>query len=184
MPDPPTLTALLTAAQIRDRVRELAADINDRYSAGQDLHLVAVLKGSFIFLADLVRALDRPITLDFVAVSSYDSGTRSSGSVTLVKDLDVGITDRDVLVVEDIVDTGVTLSWLLDTFRARQPRSLRTVSLLDKPARRTAAVDIEHVGFTIEDRFVVGYGLDLDQRFRHLPYVAVLGRHDTRKPSD
>ena len=140
MPDPPTLTALLTAAQIRDRVRELAADINDRYSAGQDLHLVAVLKGSFIFLADLVRALDRPITLDFVAVSSYDSGTRSSGSVTLVKDLDVGITDRDVLVVEDIVDTGVTLSWLLDTFRARQPRSrpqrsVRTLSCWNARAR-------------------------------------------------
>ena len=178
MSDPPTLRVLLTASQLQDRVRELAGDINDSYPDGQDLHLVAVLKGSFIFFADLVRALDRPVTLDFVAVSSYGRGTRSSGSVMLVKDLDVGITDRDVLVVEDIVDTGVTLSWLLDTFRARQPRSLRTVALLDKRSRRTAAVDIEHVGFTIEDRFVVGYGLDFAQRFRHLPHVAVLSQHD------
>ena len=168
------LTVLLTADQIRDRVGELAAGINASYPAGRDLHLVSVLKGSFIFLADLVRALGRPLTLDFVVLSSYHGGTRSSGRVTVVKDLDMGIRDRDVLVVEDIVDTGQTLVWLLDHLRARRPRSLRTVSLLDKRSRRTAKVAIEHVGFSIEDRFVVGYGLDHAEQWRQLPYIAVL----------
>ena len=174
MIDETALRVLLTAVQLRNRVRELAAEINTNYPAGRDPHLVSVLKGGFIFLADLVRALDRPVTIDFVAVASYGAGTRSSGVVTLAKDLEIGITDRDVLIVEDIVDTGQTLSWLLDTFQARHPRSLRTVSLLDRRSRRTAAVGIEHVGFTIDDRFVVGYGLDYAEQFRHLPYVAVL----------
>ena len=175
------LTVLLTADQIRDRVRALAAEINASYPAGRELHLVSVLKGGFIFLADLVRALDRPVTVDFVAVASYGTSTRSAGVVRQVANLKIGITDRDVLIVEDIVDTGRTLSWLLDTFRARHPRSLRTVSLLDKPSRRTAKVGIEHVGFTIEDRFVVGYGLDYAEQFRQLPYVAVLGRNHDRQ---
>ena len=174
MIDETALRVLLTAVQLRNRVRELAAEINTSYPAGRDPHLVSVLKGGFIFLADLVRALDRPVTIDFVAVASYGAGTRSCGVVTLAKDLEIGITDRDVLIVEDIVDTGQTLSWLLDTFQARHPRSLRTVSLLDKRSRRTAEVGIEHVGFTIDDRFVVGYGLDYAEQFRHLPYVAVL----------
>jgi len=174
MIDETALTVLLTADQLRDRVRELAAEINTSYPTGRDPHLVTVLKGGFIFLADLVRALDRPVTIDFVSVASYGTGTRSSGVVTLATDFEIDITDRDVLIVEDIVDTGQTLSWLLDTFRARHPRSLRTVSLLDKRSGRTAEVDIEHVGFTIEDRFVVGYGLDYAEQFRHLPYVAVL----------
>ena len=172
-----TLTVLLTADQVRDRVRELAAEINTSYPAGRDPHLVSVLKGGFIFLADLVRALDRPVTIDFVAVASYGTGTRSSGVITLTKDLEIGIADRDVLIVEDIVDTGQTLSWLLDSFRARHPRSLRTVSLLEKRSRRTVEVGIEHVGFTIADRFVVGYGLDYAEQFRHLPYIAVLDQH-------
>ena len=175
MIDEPALTVLLTADQVRDRVRELAAEINASYPAGWDLHLVSVLKGGFIFLADLVRALDRPVTIDFVAVASYGTGIRSAGVVSLTANLEISITDRDVLIVDDIVDTGQTLSWLLDTFRVRHPRSLRTVSLLDKPSRRTAEVGIEHVGFTIEDRFVVGYGLDYAEQFRHLPYIAVLG---------
>ena len=174
MSDQLPLTVLLTADQIRDRVGELATDINTSYPAGRDLHLVSVLKGSFIFLADLVRALNRPLTLDFVVVTSYHDGTQSSGRVTLVKDLETGIRDRDVLIVEDIVDTGQTLSWLLDHFRAQQPRSLRTVSLLDKRSRRTATVAIEYVGFSIEDRFVVGYGLDHAEQCRQLPYIAVL----------
>ena len=124
--------------------------------------------------------MERPVTIDFVTLASYGTGTRSTGDVRLVADLEIGITDRDVLIVEDIVDTGRTLAWLLDAFRARRPRSLRTVSLLDKPARRTAEVGIDHVGFTIENRFVVGYGLDYAERFRHLPYVAVLGPSDDR----
>ena len=172
----PRLTVLLTADQIRDRVRVLAAEINARYPAGRDPHLVGILKGGVVFLADLVRALERPVTVDFVRVASYGTGTRSAGDVKLVVDLETGIADRDVLIVEDIVDTGRTLAWLRDTFRARRPRSFRTVSLLNKPARRTVAVDIEHIGFTIEDRFVVGYGLDHAERFRQLPYVAVLER--------
>ena len=174
MIDESALTVLLTADQLRDRVRELAADINTSYPAGRDPHLVSVLKGGFIFLADLVRALDRPVTIDFVALASYGTGIRSSGVVTLTKDVEIGITGRDVLVVEDVVDTGLTLSWLLDTFRARQPRSLHTVALLDKRSRRTAEVSVEHVGFTIEGRFVVGYGLDYAEQFRQLPYIAVL----------
>ena len=178
----PTLTVLLTAEQLRDRVRELAAEINISYPAGRDPHLVSVLKGGVIFLADLVRALDRPVTIDFVAVASYGTGTRSSGVVKLTTDLEIGITDRDVLIVEDIVDSGQTLAWLLDTFRARHPRSLRTVSLLDKRSRRTVDVGIEHVGFTIDDRFVVGYGLDYAEQFRHLPYVAVLHQPADRDP--
>ena len=182
MIDEPVLTVLFTANQVRVRVRELAAEINASYPAGLDLHLVSVLKGGFIFLADLVRALDRPVTIDFVAVASYGTATRSAGVVKLVANLEVGITDRDVLIVEDIVDTGQTLSWLLDTFQARHPRSLRTVSLLDKPSRRAVEVSIEHVGFTIEDRFVVGYGLDYAEQFRHLPYVAVLSPE--RNPAD
>ena len=173
----PTLTVLLTADQLRDRVRELAAEINSRYPPGRDPHLVSVLKGGFIFLADLVRALERPVTIDFVAVASYGSGTRSSGVVRLAADLEVDIAERDVLIVEDIVDSGQTLSWLLDRFRARHPRSLRTVSLLDKRSRRLVEVGIEHVGFTIDDRFVVGYGLDYAEQFRQLPYVAVLDQH-------
>ena len=183
-PDRLPLKVLLTAGQIRDRVRELAADINRSYPAGRDPHLVSVLKGSVIFLADLVRALDRPVTIDFVMVSSYRGDTRSSGRVTLVKDLDIGLTDRDVLIVEDIVDTGQTLWWLLDNFLARQPRSLRTVSLLDKRSRRTVEVDIEHVGFAIEDRFVVGYGLDYAEQFRQLPYIAVLNQQGQQGRED
>jgi hypoxanthine phosphoribosyltransferase len=173
----PSLTVLLTAEQIRDRVRELAAEINEGHPAGQDLHLVSVLKGSIIFLADLVRALDRQVTIDFVAVASYGTGTRSSGVVKLVKDLENGIQGRHVLLVEDIVDTGQTLSWLRKALRARHPRSLSAVSLLDKPSRRSVEVDVEFVGFTIADQFVVGYGLDYAGQFRHLPYVAVLDQN-------
>ena len=137
---------------------------------------MSVLKGGFIFLADLVRALQRPVTIDFMGVGSYGAGTRSSGVVRLTKDLDTDVTGRDVLVVEDIVDTGQTLAWLLATLGARRPRSLRTVTLLNKVSRRTARVEVEHVGFPIDDRFVVGYGLDHAEQYRQLPYVAVLGQ--------
>ena len=167
---------LLTEEQIHGKLAELATQVAADY-AGRDVVLVGVLKGAVMFVTDLARAIPLPTQLEFMAVSSYGSSTSSSGVVRILKDLDRDINDRDVLIVEDIVDTGQTLSWLLDSFEARHPRSLRTVSLLDKRSRRTVEVGIEHVGFTIEDRFVVGYGLDYDEQFRHLPYIAILDRH-------
>jgi hypoxanthine phosphoribosyltransferase len=163
---------LLSRDQIQKRVSELAAEIR-RDSPG-DLHLVAVLKGAFIFLSDLVRQMSGPVTLDFMAVSSYAKGETTSGEVRLLKDLDTALDGRHVLIVEDIVDTGLTLTYLQDILRARNPRSLRTACLLSKPSRRQVDVKVEYIGFTIEDRFVVGYGLDYSERFRNLPHIAVL----------
>ncbi len=168
------LTVLLTADQIRARVTEMAREIAGLYGPEEDLHLVAILKGAFLFLGDLVRAMDRHVTLDFMAVSSYGKGTRSSGEVRMVKDLDAGLEGRNVIIVEDIVDTGLTLSYLQEILRARSPKSLRTACLLSKPSRRQVDVKVEHIGFTIEDRFVVGYGLDYGERYRNLPYIAVI----------
>jgi hypoxanthine phosphoribosyltransferase len=165
---------LLTAKQIQDRIRTLAAEIDSGYPRGEDLHLVCVLKGAFMFLSDLVRAIQRPVTLDFMAVSSYAKGTTSSGEVRLIKDLDTGLEGRNVIIVEDIVDTGLTLHYLQDILRARSPRTLRTACLLSKPSRRQIDVTVEYIGFTIEDRFVVGYGLDFAEQYRHLPDIAVL----------
>ena len=139
-----------------------------------DLHLVAVLKGAFVFLADLVRYLGPPLSMDSLVVSSYGDAQTSSGKVRLLKDLDLTIDGRDVVIVEDIVDTGRTLAYVQEVMRARQPRSLRTACLLDKPSRRQIPVPVEYVGFAIEDRFVVGYGLDDREQFRDLPYLAVL----------
>ncbi len=165
------MQTFIEAPDIARRVRALAADIARDHPDG--VHLVCVLKGAFIFLADLVRALPGDVTMDFIAVSSY-GGTTSSGEVRLLKDLDQGLQGRAVLIVEDIVDTGLTLSYLQEILRARAPRSLRTVCLLSKPSRRLVEVPVEYVGFTIEDRFVVGYGLDHDGRYRHLPHIAVI----------
>jgi hypoxanthine phosphoribosyltransferase len=165
---------LLTARQIQDRIHTLAAEIDAGYPRGEDLHLVCVLKGAFMFLSDLVRAIQRPVTLDFMAVSSYAKGTTSSGEVRLIKDLDTGLEGRNVIIVEDIVDTGLTLHYLQDILRARSPRTLRTACLLSKPSRRQIDVTVEYIGFTIEDRFVVGYGLDFAEQYRHLPDIAVL----------
>jgi hypoxanthine phosphoribosyltransferase len=171
----PTLeTILLTADQIRDRVRDLGREIVRDFPEPADLHLICVLKGAFMFLADLVRAIDRTVTFDFMAVSSYAKGTTSSGEVRLVKDLDTGLQGRNVIIVEDIVDTGLTLSYLQEILRARSPRSLRTACLLNKPSRRVVDVKVDYVGFTIEDRFVVGYGLDYAERYRNLPEIGVL----------
>jgi hypoxanthine phosphoribosyltransferase len=136
--------------------------------------MVCVLKGAFMFLADLVRAMSCDVTLDFIAVSSYGPSTTSSGQVRLLKDLDTALEGRSVVIVEDIVDTGLTLAYLQDIMRARAPRSLRTACLLSKPSRRQTDVTVDYVGFTIEDRFVVGYGLDSGGQYRHLPYVAVV----------
>ncbi len=141
---------------------------------GEDLHLVCVLKGAFLFLADLLRAMDGRVTIDFIALSSYGGGTTSSGEVRLIKDLDHGLEGRNVVIVEDIVDTGLTLHYLQEILRARNPKSLRTACLLSKPSRRQIDVKVDHIGFTIEDRFVVGYGLDYSEQYRNLPYIGVL----------
>ncbi len=164
------LEPLIAEDAIRSRVAQLAAEI--RRDCPGEVHLVAVLKGAFVFLADLVRALPGPLTLDFIAMSSYGANTRTSGEVRLLKDLDTALDGRDVVIVEDIVDTGLTLAYLQAILAARRPRSLRTACLLNKPSRRQAGVRVDYVGFTIDDRFVVGYGLDCDGRYRNLPYVA------------
>ena len=139
------------------------------------VHLVCVLKGAFVFLADLARAIEGDTTLDFIAVSSYGTSTRSSGQVQLLKDLDSTIEGRAVVIVEDIVDTGLTLQYLQDILRARSPRSLRTACLLSKPSRRKVDVKVDYVGFSIQDKFVVGYGLDYGEKYRNLPFIAVAG---------
>jgi hypoxanthine phosphoribosyltransferase len=140
-----------------------------------DVHLVAVLKGAFIFLSDLVRHIPGKVSLDFMATSSYAVGTTTSGEVKLVKDLDLTLDGRNVIIVEDIVDSGLTLHYLHEILRARNPRTLRTACLLSKPSRRRIDVPVEYVGFTIEDRFVVGYGLDYAEQYRNLPYIGVVG---------
>ncbi len=165
---------LLEAAVIQARVGEIAAEIEGAYPAGEEIHLVGVLKGGFVFMADLVRAMGPRVTLDFIAVSSYAKSTKSSGEVRMLKDLDSGLEGRHVIIVEDIVDTGLTLTYLQDILRARSPRSLRTACLLSKPSRRAVNVAVDYVGFTIEDRFVVGYGLDFAEKYRNLPYIAEL----------
>jgi hypoxanthine phosphoribosyltransferase len=166
------MTTLISASEIQDRVQSLAAQIHSDHPGG--VHLVCVLKGAFVFLADLARAISGDCSLDFMAVSSYGARTKSSGQVQLLKDLDADLEGRDVVIVEDIVDTGLTLTYLQDILRARAPRNLRTACLLSKPSRRKVEVKVEYVGFTIEDRFVVGYGLDYAERYRNLPYIGVL----------
>ena len=163
---------LLNADQIHARVAELAAEIRRDYPDG--LHIIAVLKGAFIFLSDLVRCMEGSVSMDFMALSSYAKGTTSSGEVRLLKDLDTTLDGKDVLIVEDIVDTGLTLTYLQDILRARGPRVLRTACLLSKPSRRQVNVKVEYVGFTIEDHFVVGYGLDYAEQYRNLPYIGVI----------
>jgi len=165
---------LLDAETIQARVRELAVEIESDYPDGEDIHLVGVLKGAFVFMADLVRAMTPRVSLDFIALSSYAKSTKSSGEVRLLKDLDFGLQGRHVIIVEDIVDTGLTLTYLQDILRARSPKTLRTACLLSKPSRRQVDVAVEYIGFTIEDRFVVGYGLDYAERYRNLSYIAVL----------
>ena len=163
---------LISAADIRARVQTLAGEIRRDHPDG--VHLVCVLKGAFVFLSDLARALGNGVTLDFIAVSSYGQSSASSGQVQLLKDLDSPIEGRDVVIVEDIVDTGLTLTYLQEILRARSPHSLRTACLLSKPSRRKIDVAVEYIGFHIEDKFVVGYGLDFAERYRNLPYIAVV----------
>jgi hypoxanthine phosphoribosyltransferase len=165
---------LLSSEQIAARVKELGAEIaRDAADAGS-VHLVCVLKGAVLFLADLVRVVPLPCTLDFLAVSSYAAGTTTTGEVRLLKDLDAALDGRHVVIVEDIVDTGLTLSYLQEILKARGPKTLKTACLLSKPSRRKVDVQVDYVGFTIEDRFVVGYGLDYGGQYRNLPYVGYL----------
>jgi hypoxanthine phosphoribosyltransferase len=165
---------LLDADTIQARVRELAGEIERDYPEGEEIHLVGVLKGGFVFMSDLVRNMSARVTMDFIAVSSYAQATRSSGEVRMLKDLDSGLEGRHVIIVEDIVDTGLTLTYLQDILRARSPRSLKTACLLSKPSRRVVEVAVDYIGFTIEDKFVVGYGLDYAEKYRNLAHIAVL----------
>jgi len=164
---------LLDTDAVAARVTELGAELVRDYT-GRDPVLVSVLKGSLVFLADLMRAMDLPMSIDLMEVSSYGSGTESSGQVRILKDLSKPIEGRDVIVVEDIIDTGLTLNYLLRYLGERHPASIKVCCLLDKPARRLAEIPIDYRGFTIPDRFVIGYGLDYDERYRNLPYIGVL----------
>jgi len=164
---------LISADQIRDRVRELGEQISREYH-GRELHVVSVLRGASIFTADLIRELTVPTVLDFIAVSSYGSNTRSTGVVRILKDLNENVESAHVLLVEDIVDTGLTLNYLSNMLRDRKVGSLEVCALLDKPERREVETHTRYVGFTVPDAFVVGYGLDYNQRYRGLPYIGML----------
>lgn len=168
------IPVLIDDRAIRERVAALAAEIRADAGPGTTVHFVAVLKGAFMFLGDLLRVFQGPVTCDFLGVASYGSGTSSSGQVRLTKDLDHPLAGRYVVVVEDILDTGLTLHYLLDILAAREPAMLRTVCLLSKPSRRQIDVPVDYVGFEIPDRFVVGYGLDFDEAYRNLPYIGVM----------
>jgi hypoxanthine phosphoribosyltransferase len=165
---------LITEEQVKRRVKELGEEISHDYK-GKDLVIVAVLRGAIVFLCDLIREISIPITLDFLSISSYSGQTRT-GVVRILKDLDESIENRHVILVEDIIDTGLTLNYILKTLRARRPADIRVCALLDKKARRIVDVQIDYVGFEIPDEFVVGYGMDYDQRYRSLPFIGILKR--------
>ncbi|MFD1506414.1 hypoxanthine phosphoribosyltransferase [Georgenia yuyongxinii] len=167
---------LLTQEQIEDRLTEMAAQVDADY-AGKDLLLVGVLRGAVMVMADLSRRLHLPVQMDWMAVSSYGSGTKSSGVVRILKDLDTDLHGRDVLIVEDIIDSGLTLSWLLSNLRSRGPASVEIAALLRKPEAAKVPVDVRYVGFDIPTEFVVGYGLDYAERYRNLPFVGTLAPH-------
>lgn len=164
---------LLTEEDVDRRIQEIGDQISRDYAGGQ-VHLICVLKGGAFFMCELAKRITVPVSLDFMSVSSYGSSTKSSGVVKIVKDLDEPLKDKDVLVVEDIVDSGRTLSYLLDLLKDRGPKSVRLCTLLDKPERRVVDVHVDYTCFQIPDEFVVGYGLDYDQRYRNLPYIGVV----------
>ena len=164
---------LLDSDTIQRRVRELGAEITRDYR-GRSPHLIGILKGASIFHADLVRAIDLGVSFDFIAVGSYGAGTKSSGEVRILKDLDESLEGKDVLLVEDILDTGLTLHYLLQNLESRGPQSIKVVALLNKPSRREIEVAADYIGFNIPDHFVVGYGLDFNQRYRNLPDISIL----------
>ena len=164
---------LFSEEQLDRRVREIAAQIEKDYE-GKEIMLISVLRGSFVFMADLCRRIDLPCTLDFMSVSSYGKGTSSSGQVQITKDLSSDISDQHIIVIEDILDSGNTLSYLLKLLEQRNPASIRLCTLLDKPERRVKEVKVDYSGFTIPDAFVVGYGLDYAEQYRNLPYIGIL----------
>lgn len=159
--------------QIAARVKELGEELSRDY-AGKKPLVICVLKGAFIFMADLVKCMDVPVELDFMAVSSYGASTKSSGVVRIIKDLDVSVEGRDVLIVEDIIDTGLTLSYLIEVLLGRKANDVKVVTLFDKPARRTTSMEANYKGFVLPDEFIVGYGLDFAEQYRNLPYIGVL----------
>lgn len=170
----PSLRLLISAQEIQKRIEELGAEIDRDYPTGDPVYLIAVLKGAFIFLADLARVLKTPARVEFMGISSYGRGTTTSGEVKLIKDLDVSVEGHHVIIVEDIVDSGVTLSYLMKLLAQRKPKSMRIITLLDKPERRQSPVHVDYVGFKIPDEFVVGYGLDFAEDYRNLKDVCIL----------
>lgn len=167
-------SVLYTEEQLRERVQAMGAQITRDYQGKEKILLVSVLKGSYIFMADLSRAIDLPVTIDFMVVSSYGSGTKSSGQVEIKKDISLNLEGYDVIIVEDILDSGNTLYYLMEILKLRGAASIRICTLMDKPERRCKPITADYAGFNIPDAFVVGYGLDYDQRYRNLPYVGIL----------
>ena len=167
------IRVLLTEEEVNKRISEVAAQINKDYE-GRPVHLICILKGGVFFTCELAKRLDLSVSLDFMSVSSYGSGTESSGIVKIVKDLDQDLSGKDVLIVEDILDTGVTLSHLVPMLKLRRPNSVRLCTILSKPSRRKVDIEPDYCGFEVPDEFVVGYGLDYDEKYRNLPYVGVL----------
>jgi hypoxanthine phosphoribosyltransferase len=168
-----TVKILIPEDRVDERIAQLGEQISQDY-AGRQVHLIGILKGSIFFICELAKRISVPVTMDFMSVSSYGAGTKSSGVVKLIKDLDDPITGKDILIVEDIIDSGRTLNYLLKNLSSRQPASIRLCTLLDKPERREVDVEVDYQGFRIPDEFVIGYGLDYDQRYRNLPYIGVL----------
>ncbi|HZS46544.1 MAG TPA: hypoxanthine phosphoribosyltransferase [Blastocatellia bacterium] len=168
----PSLSPLINAEKLQTRIREIGEAITRDYD-GKNPHLICVLKGAAMFLGDLMKTIDLPLTVDFIAVSSYGKEKKSSGEVQVVKDLGESLEGRHVLIVEDILDTGLTLNYLINNFKSRGPASIKIVALLNKPSRREIPVEASYVGFDIPDAFVVGYGLDYAERFRNLPFIAI-----------
>ena len=168
-----TPDVMISQAQLTERVDEMGVEIAADYS-GKDLLVVGVLNGSFMFMADLVRAIDMPLRCDFLGLSSYGSSTKTSGVVAITKDLGGPVEGRDILIIEDIIDTGLTMAYMLKNLETRKPASVKIASLLSKPARRQVEITVDYLGFTIEDRFVVGYGLDFDGLYRNLPYIGTI----------
>lgn len=172
----PSLRVLISAGRIHTRIEEMGAEIDRDYPGGEPVYLIGILKGACIFLADLARAMQTPARLEFIGISSYGKGQTTSGEVKLTKDLDVSVEGRHVIIVEDIVDTGIALHYLLKLLAQRKPKSLRIAALLDKPERRQSPVHVDYAGFRIPDEFVVGYGLDYAEDYRNLKDVCVLGQ--------
>ncbi len=171
------IRVMIEESEIDKRISEMAAQISKDY-AGETIHLICILKGGVFFMTELAKRITVPVSMDFMSVSSYGNAQVSSGRVRILKDLDESIEGRSVLIVEDIIDSGRTLSYLLDTLSVRRPKSIKLCTLLDKPSRREAEVQVEYTGFSIPDEFVVGYGLDYAQFYRNLPYVGVVEKED------